>query len=375
MKIAYVSTYLPQQCGIATYTNYLVNGLQKLDEQLQIRIVAENKALSSENNILQVLPVWDRLQDYSKQIIKHTKGFDIIHIQHEYGIFQYDHRLVETIKGLDKKAKKIATIHCVKSEHFSEIKNIEHHTKQLADLLDVLIVHLPSQQSILQRIGIKSDKIKVIAHGTEITNIDTKSARRKMNLPETGKILLMFGFIKAHKCTELVLDALQEIIKSTPDTYFFLAGKLAPNPKLEDAKYLKFLKHKIRRLKLNQNVIFPNRFYPNTDVPYLISSADIVLFPYYEQDFSASGALHLSIGAKKPVIATRIPKFDELKNISDELLILPHNSNLLSKLIQRLLDDNDFRNYIFKKTDRYRKQTSWNKIAKKHLALYNQLAS
>ena len=31
MKITYVSTYLPQKCGIATCTDYLVRGIEEVD--------------------------------------------------------------------------------------------------------------------------------------------------------------------------------------------------------------------------------------------------------------------------------------------------------------------------------------------------------
>lgn len=372
MKVAYVGTFLPQQCGIATYTNYLVTALRKNNPNLKIRIVAENKAKQYQNDFLAVMPVWNRHTDYSEPIIKYTKGFDIIHIQHEFGIYYYDNRLLKTLSGLDKTSKKIATIHCVKSSHASAIKNLEQYLKEIADRLDLIIVHLPSQKSILERLGIKSQKIKVIEHGTEVTNIDQNQARQKLNLPPTSKILLMFGFIKAHKCADIVLTALPKIIAKFPDTFFFLAGGLAPKPTAVDKNYLQLIRNKIDSLNLKKNVIFPNRFFSNQEVPYVLASADIILFPYYETDFSASGAFHLALGAKKPVIATRIPKFEEIKNISEELLILPHNPTELSSLILRLFEDDKFYDYIIQKIDRYRKRTSWQKVAQKHLVLYQQ---
>lgn len=373
MKIAYVGTYLPQQCGIATYTNYLISALRKVKGNLKVRIVAENKATPYQDNFVEVMPVWNRKSDYSKPTIKYTKGFDIIHIQHEYGIYQCDKRLINTLDGLDKASKKIATIHCLKPQHFSEINNLEQYTKELSDRLDLLIVHLPSQKAILQRLGVASNKIQHIAHGTEITNIDQQTARQKLKLPKTGKVLLMFGFIKAHKCADIILESMTDITAKFPNTYFFLAGSLSPNATEKDIKYLEFLKNKITKLGLKEKVIFPNRFYSNQDVPNIISAADIILFPYYEQDFSASGSLHLAIGAKKPVIATRIPKFEELKNISDELLILPNNPTLITNLVLRLFEDDNFLNYIIKRTDIYRKKTDWDKIATQHVNLYHTL--
>ncbi len=44
MKITYVSTYLPQRCGIATYTDYLIRGIEEVGPASEIKVVAERGA-------------------------------------------------------------------------------------------------------------------------------------------------------------------------------------------------------------------------------------------------------------------------------------------------------------------------------------------
>jgi glycosyltransferase involved in cell wall biosynthesis len=154
-----------------------------------------------------------------------------------------------------------------------------------------------------------------------------------------------------------------------------VAGGLPPNASKEQKDYAKLVNEKIRELKLEKRVIFPNRFFPDEDVPFIFRACDLVLFPYYEEDRSASGSLHLAIGAGKPIIASRIPKFEELRNISDELLILPFNSAAIAKLALRLFTEQDFEKYIIKRTEEYRSLTSWKKIAERHMELYKKLVS
>lgn len=125
----------------------------------------------------------------------------------------------------------------------------------------------------------------------------------------------------------VVLEALVQILEEFPDVYFFIAGGFAPTASKKDRDYAEFVNKRIGRLRLQKNVIYPNKFFPNEDVPYLLRAADIILFPYYEEDRSASGSFHLAIGAKKPVIASRIPKFEELAKICDELIVLPYNAS------------------------------------------------
>ncbi|MEE8167442.1 MAG: glycosyltransferase family 4 protein [Candidatus Hydrothermarchaeales archaeon] len=371
MKIAYVSTYLPKQCGIATYTDYLIHGLREVDPALEIKIIAEQGASPIKQDKLEVIPSWDRNEDYVEPIISRTKGADVIHIQHEYGIYKFDDRLPLLLQGLDPDARKVITIHCVRPAQFSERDAVdENFAAKIAQLADQVIVHLESQKAILTRLGIPSGKIHIIPHGTVLSDEDKEASRKRLGLPKDAKILLMFGFVKKHKCLHIVLEALVEILEKFKDIYLFVAGGLAPIASQKDRDYAEYVGKRIAELGLQKNVIYPNRFFPNEDVPYLLGASDIILFPYYEEDRSASGSFHLAIGAKKPVIASRIPKFEELRNICDELLVLPYNSSGIAKVVIRLFEDSKFRQYVVNRTEEYRNLTSWQTVAHQHLKLY-----
>ena len=373
MKIAYVSTYLPKQCGIATYTDYLIHGIEKVDPASEITIIAEQGASPIKQEKLEVIPCWNRNENYVEPIISYTKGVDVVHIQHEYSIYKFDERLPLVLQGLDANTKKIITIHCVRPAQFSERGTVdENFAARIARLADEVIIHLPAQKAILARLGIPTEKIHIIPHGTELSDEDKEASRKRLGLPVDAKILLMFGFVKRHKCLHIVLEALVGILEKFKDAYLFIAGGLAPTASEKDREYAEFVNKRIGKLRLAKNVIYPNKFFPNEDVPYLLRAADIVLFPYYEEDRSASGSFHLAIGAKKPVIASRIPKFEELANICDELLVLPYNSSGIAGIAIRLLEDQEFREYVLDRTDEYRKLTSWEAVAGQHLQLYKE---
>jgi len=373
MSLAYVSTYLPQHCGIATYTDYLVHGLKKVAPNLKMTIIAEKGASSIDEENFKVIPCWSRNEDYTEAIFNQTRNFDTVHIQHEYSIYKFDERLPKLLERLKGQAKLVITIHCVRPAQFSERDTVdEKFAQKIAQLADVVIVHLESQKAILERLGISSKKINIIPHGTELSNEDKIKSRKRLGLPQDGKIILSFGFVKPHKCLHVMLEALKEILDNNINVYLFVAGGLARKAGQKEKDYLEFARRKIEEFNLQARVIFPNKFFPNEDVPYILGASDLVLFPYYEEDRSASGSFHLSIGAKKLIIASRIPKFEELKNVSDELLTLPYNSSGIAKIALKLFQDREFENYVLKRTEEYRNRTSWVSIAKMHLELYKK---
>ena len=373
MNLAYVSTYLPQHCGIATYTDYLIHGIRTVEPKLRVTIIAEKEASPIDEGNFKVIPCWNRNEDYTEVIFTQTRNFDTVHIQHEYSIYKFDNRLPNLLEKLKTKVNLVITIHCVRSAQFSERGPVdEKYAQRIAQLADTIIVHLESQKAILERLGISSKKISLIPHGSELSNKNKQRSRKRLELPQDGKIILSFGFVKPHKCLHIMLEALKEIIENNINAYLFIAGGLALTAGKKQKEYLEFMKKKIEEFKLQSRVIFPNKFFPNEDVPYILGASDLVLFPYYEEDRSASGSFHLSIGAKKLIIASRIPKFEELKNISDELLILPYNSSGIARIAVRLFQDTDFNNYVLKQTEEYRNKTSWPSVAKMHLELYKK---
>ena len=56
MKIAYITTYYPTQCGIATYTNYLIRAIKNENVDVEIKVIAEHCTLQIKSNKFEVIP-------------------------------------------------------------------------------------------------------------------------------------------------------------------------------------------------------------------------------------------------------------------------------------------------------------------------------
>jgi hypothetical protein len=80
------------------------------------------------------------------------------------------------------------------------------------------------------------------------------------------------------------------------------------------------------------------------------------------------------MGAFKPIVVSKIPKFEEVpREISKELVFNPNDSSKLAKISIKLLVNNNFREIIIDKVKSYALTTSWDLIAKTHMQLYKTL--
>lgn len=99
MKVLLVSTW-KQHCGIATYTQDLVRALQEMEGGPEVFVAAERiKQDFNEKLPNNVFRVWDRRSFMPNDILHlvNTLKPDILHIQHEFGLFPREKEFFEFI--------------------------------------------------------------------------------------------------------------------------------------------------------------------------------------------------------------------------------------------------------------------------------------
>ena len=87
MKIAWLSSWPPRPCGIATYSEELITALRKTQNDIHV-ICHPDGGRPGEKNVYPVMntevPGWDEVVYDKVQKINP----DIVHIQHEFGLYQ-----------------------------------------------------------------------------------------------------------------------------------------------------------------------------------------------------------------------------------------------------------------------------------------------
>lgn len=131
--------------------------------------------------------------------------------------------------------------------------------------------------------------------------IPKDEARRHLGLPETGKLILFFGFIRKYKGLDLLLEAMH-LIKENPGSEklsglkLMIAGEFYEDKKTYD--------NLIEKWNLQDCLVMKTDFIPDRDVAYYLCAADAVIQPY--RHATQSGVTPLAFHFEKPMIVTKV---------------------------------------------------------------------
>lgn len=133
--------------------------------------------------------------------------------------------------------------------------------------------------------------------------VSVEVARAHLNLPIHAKIVLFFGFIRAYKGLDLLLEATALLKKSSDEPiYVLVAGEF-----YEDrTKYDEL----ITSLAIEDRLFLRTEFISDSDVKYYLSAADFVIQPY--KHATQSGVTPLSYHFEKPMLVTNVGGLPDL---------------------------------------------------------------
>ncbi|MFT3750643.1 MAG: glycosyltransferase [Agriterribacter sp.] len=123
--------------------------------------------------------------------------------------------------------------------------------------------------------------------------VSPASARQKLNLTASEKIILFFGFIRRYKGLDILLEAISRVNEPCK---LLVAGEFYEDEK----QYL----DQIARLNIGDRIILRTNFIPDSEVKYYICAADVVIQPY--RNATQSGVIPLCYHFEKPMIVTNV---------------------------------------------------------------------
>ena len=357
LKVAFICNY-GDNCGIATYSRYLINALGK---KVNIKIFAEdnNRTQASEN----VVKCWKRgesMVDAVQQVLDWQP--DLVHIQHEFGLFPNATKFLKMLEMLNS-VPYVLTLHSV-YEHLDKtictayIKNI--------------IVHSQTGLNTLRRLGHDNNRIDVITHGC----VEVFDNSELWNIFHNEYSVIQFGFGFNYKGVDQAIDAIHYLkktdIKFKDIFYCYMCSENDHTMNIHE-EYYTYLKKKIRELDLNENVVILRGYLSDGLISNFLRTAKLAIFPYKNNPnnvvYGASGAIRVAMANAIPIIGSDSHMFDDLEGVIPRI----DNAEHLAVEIDKVFSNVDYKKLLVQKNLDFVKNNNWHLIADKHIEVYKDI--
>ena len=365
MRIGFISSYPPIECGVATYTQYLIDALRK--KGVDVYVVCHMGGSGQ-----QVFPSFDYEDgDLAEKAYSTMVRFtpDIVHIQHEFGLFG-KHMGVSVIPLIVEfqliGIPVVTTLHTVYADMPKEHEII---IKSILMNSNYVIVHEEYQLENIKRRFPPDliNKVRVIPHGArEVKPIS--NAKALIGLPQDKKVILMIGYIRPSKNFELIIDLFPEILKRYPNALLVIAGKIRGQEYID---YRNMLFQRIAESPAKENIIFIRGQLPQHVFDTIICAADVVVLPY--KISSQSGILAHCLAFGRPIVASSSPGLENVIQESGAGISCNTKEEFVEAIV-RIISDPKFSKKLSENGQRYVKNNiSWSIVANKHLEIYDAL--
>jgi glycosyltransferase involved in cell wall biosynthesis len=365
-RVALLGNHLPRQCGIATFTTDLGEAISMVEPELDCFVLAMNDGLQRHaypGRVRFELPdnevgAYARAADFLN-----VNAVDVLCVQHEYGIFggKGGGHLLTLLRQL--RMPVVTTLHTILATPNLHQRRV---MDELIELSDRLVVMTAGGAELLREVhGVVDDKIDVIPHG--IPSVPFAGSKNRLGV-EGRPLILTFGLLSPDKGIEHVIDALPTILASYPDVVYIVLGATHPHIiEHHGETYRLMLEDRAKRLGVDGNVIFHNRFVSQSELSEFLAAADIYITPYLNPEQITSGTLAYALGAGKAVISTPYAYARELLADDRGILVPWKDASAIAAEITGLLDDPERRMAMRRRAAAHGKAMLWPAVARAYL--------
>ncbi len=387
LKICFISTYIPRECGIATYTNNLIGAIRKADQKVKMSVIAMNdKDYDYPGRVKLTINEKDN-KDYKKAAdYINKRNFDVVSLQHEFGIFGgfNGNKIYYLLKNLEKPV--IMTMHtvpiCLTAPYSIKAKRYKSRSKLLKKILPyisaITVMTETAKKFIAQEFNYPANRIYLIPHGApDIPNSQIKSyqeEKSRLGFNKNDFIISTFGLISPKKGLEYVIHALPKIIKANPEKSikYAILGKTHPK---KPKTYIRSLINLSKKLGLENNVIFDRRYLKYSEIYRYLSNTDIYITPYYSKEQASSGTLSYAISTGRCVVSTPyIFAQDIIKNHKIGELVEFKDQSSIEKAINHLIQNPKLISQYEKNSRDVGNNIEWTKIGRKFIEAFKNQA-
>jgi glycosyltransferase involved in cell wall biosynthesis len=373
-RVALLGNHLPRQCGIATFTTDLSDAIAAVGPDLDCFVLAMNDGRRQH-----AYPPRVRFELADNDVAAYTRAadflnvnaVDVVSVQHEYGIFggKAGSHLLPLLREL--RMPVVTTLHTILAAPNLHQRRV---MDEITMLSDRLVVMTPGGAELLRSVhSVPDEKIDVIPHG--IPNVPFAGSKGRLGV-EGRPLILTFGLLSPDKGIEHVIDALPTILSHYPDAVYIVLGATHPHiVERQGEIYRLMLEDRAKRLGVDGNVIFHNRFVSLAELSEFLAAADIYITPYLNPEQITSGTLAYALGAGKAVISTPYAYAKELLADGRGILVPWKDPSAIAAEIVGLLDDPEKARDLRRAAAAHGRAMLWPAVAHSYLRTFERARS
>lgn len=377
-QVAFVGSYVPRHCGIATFTHDIagavanVSGGTPLGNSDSVKIVAVSDRFGAYRYPSEVILEINqhRRDEYRDAAESLNAGrTEVVCLQHEYGLFggEAGEYVLDLLERLRKPL--VTTLHTVLEEPSRSQREI---LSRICGLSSSVVVMADRAFNLLRDIyDVPEAQIRLIPHGVpDVPLGETEPFKRFLGL-EGRAMVFTFGLLSPGKGIEVMLDALARVVPDHPEVAYVVLGVTHPGVVRESGEQYRLgLESRAVELGIERNVEFHNRYASISDLCDYLRAADIYVTPYRSRQQITSGTLAYALAAGKPIISTPYWYAEELLAEGRGRLFDFGDSEQLARHLNELLSDTKLRRRIAETAYAYGRQMVWPRVARRYVETF-----
>ena len=355
--IGMLSTYPPTQCGLATFSAALIQHLQLGSGALGVVRVVDDPELRSGPEV--VAHLVNGSADSAGAAIRRLNGFDVVVVQHEYGIYGGPDG-VDVLPIVDAlTVPTIIVLHTVLQDPTAAQRRILLRLLAAADVV-VTMTHT-AKRRLVASYDADPTQIVVIPHGA----VDLGHAAPADRRPGGRPLVLTWGLIGPGKGIEWAIEAMAGLSDLRPR--YLVMGRTHPKVAHRDGEsYRDGLVEQARSAGVEDLVEFDDHYLDAGELAELVQRADVVLLPYDSREQVTSGVLIEAVAARRPVVSTAFPHAIELLGDGTGLVVPQRDPAALESALRRVLSEPDLAAGMAKQAAQKAPELLWPAVADRY---------
>ena len=332
--------------------------------------MSDREGYAYPDRVRREIPEQDRDAYLRSAEFVNSEGYDVLSVQHEYGIFggEAGAHLMALVR--EAKMPIVTTLHTVLRDPTPAQKEVMDELLQLSERVVVM-----SQRAVgfLAEVHqVPKAKVDLIPHGIpEIS--DAKGRAFRTTLGITGPMILTFGLLSPDKGIQYVIEAMPSIVREYPGAVYFVVGATHPNVQASAGEvYRESLIALAERLGVSETVRFVDRFVSNEELVAYLGAMDYYVTPYLNPKQITSGTLAYSVGAGKVVISTPYWYAEELLSEGRGILVPFRDSAAISDSVLALQINGEERNEMGRRAAEFGSKMHWPEVARRYVASFSR---